>query len=71
MQEFLLKVSALSLPLACAILSCGVAALGQDEPTLQVNANVVTLLATVRDRNGRIVNNLTSDDFVLEEDGAP
>jgi VWFA-related protein len=41
----------------------------QNEPTLTVNANVVTLLATVRDRDGRIVNNLTRDDFVLEEDG--
>jgi VWFA-related protein len=43
----------------------------QDAPTLSVNVNVVTLLATVHDRNGRIVNNLTPDDFVLEEDGKP
>ena len=33
--------------------------------------NVVTLLATVHDRDGRIVKNLTPDDFVLEEDGVP
>lgn len=43
----------------------------QDGPTLSVNVNVATLLATVRDRNGRIVNNLAPDDFVLEEDGKP
>jgi VWFA-related protein len=43
----------------------------QDVPTLSVNVNVVALLATVRDRNGRIVNNLTPDDFTLEEDGVP
>jgi VWFA-related protein len=39
--------------------------------TLSVNVNVVTLLATVHDRNGRIVNHLDADDFVLEEDGKP
>jgi len=43
----------------------------QDAPTLSVNVNVVTLLAAVHDRNGRIVDNLTPDDFVLEEDGKP
>ncbi len=44
---------------------------GQQAPTLSVNVNVVTLLATVHDRDGRIVKNLTPDDFVLEEDGVP
>lgn len=43
----------------------------QEAPTLTINANVVTLLATVHDRSGRIVNNLRPDDFVLEEDGKP
>jgi Ca-activated chloride channel family protein len=33
--------------------------------------NVVTLLATVRDRDGRVIKNLNRDDFVLEEDGKP
>lgn len=31
--------------------------------------DVVTVLATVRDRDGRIVKDLTRDDFVLQEDG--
>lgn len=31
--------------------------------------NLVWLLLTVRDGDGRIVNNLTADDFVVEEDG--
>ena len=42
----------------------------QDAPTFTTSANLVTLLATVHDRSGHIVNNLTADDFVLEEDGA-
>jgi VWFA-related protein len=43
----------------------------QKKPEFKVGVNVVNVLATVRDRNGRIVNNLTKDDFILEEDGKP
>lgn len=43
----------------------------QDVPTLSTNVNLVTVLATVHDHGGRIVNNLGSDDFVLQEDGIP
>jgi VWFA-related protein len=43
----------------------------QDVPTLSLTANIVPLLATVRDRQGRIVKNLTADDFTLLEDGVP
>ena len=35
------------------------------------DVNVVSLLATVHDRNGAVVKNLTKDDFRLEEDGRP
>jgi VWFA-related protein len=40
-------------------------------PTMSVDVNVVTLPVTVRDKKGKIVTNLTKDDFVLEEDGKP
>jgi VWFA-related protein len=43
----------------------------QDVPTFSTSANLVSLLATVHDHDGRIVNNLTPDDFVLLEDGVP
>jgi len=43
----------------------------QDVPTMSVNVNVVSVLATVRDRQGRLVTNLTTDDFVLREDDVP
>lgn len=39
--------------------------------TLSVDVNVVTLPVTVRDKHGKIVTNLTKDDFLLEEDGKP
>ncbi len=41
----------------------------QESPTYKVNVNVVNVLATVRDRDGRIVSDLSKDDFILEEDG--
>lgn len=44
--------------------------LAQDS-TFTTDVNVVTVLATVRDSDGRIVNDLTRDDFALSEDGVP
>ena len=43
----------------------------QQVPTFSSNVRVVNVLATVRDKQGQIVRNLTKDDFVLEEDGRP
>ena len=44
-----------------------------DQPvtTLSVQLNVVNVLATVRDKHGKIVNDLNKDDFTLTEDGRP
>ena len=39
--------------------------------TITVDVDVVSILATVRDKDGRLVNNLTKDDFILEEEGEP
>lgn len=39
--------------------------------TLSVKVNVVNVLATVRDKHGKIVTDLSRDDFVLTEDGRP
>jgi VWFA-related protein len=43
----------------------------QQKPDLTVQVKVVNVPATVRDKHGKIVNNLTKDDFILEEDGRP
>jgi VWFA-related protein len=37
--------------------------------TFSSNVKVVNVLATVRDKHGQIVNNLTKEDFKLEQDG--
>ncbi len=39
--------------------------------TLSVQVNVVNVLATVRDKHGKIIPNLNKDDFTLSEDGRP
>src|SRR5262245_49269396 len=46
-------------------------ALRAQTPTFSAGVNVVNIYATVRDRKGQIVRNLTRDDFQLEEDGRP
>jgi VWFA-related protein len=43
----------------------------QGVPTFMSSVNVVTLMATVRDHDGRFINSLMPDDFVLLEDGVP
>src|SRR5271169_5783912 len=54
------------LPLTSAPLS------GQQQgPTISVNVKMVTMFATVRDKHGQLIRNLTKDDFVLQQDGHP
>jgi VWFA-related protein len=54
-----------------ALFSLALCATAQQVPTFSKNVSVVNLFASVHDRNGHIVNNLTADDFVLKEDGVP
>ena len=41
----------------------------QDNTTFSADVKVVNVLATVRDKQGQIVRDLTKDDFLLDEDG--
>ncbi len=43
----------------------------QADTTFSANVKVVNLLATVRDKQGQIVRDLTKEDFLLDEDGRP
>jgi VWFA-related protein len=52
--------------IAGALLLCA-----QNPSTYSVEVKVVNVLATVRDKQGKIVNNLSKDDFILDEDGRP
>src|SRR5207248_9191866 len=40
-------------------------------PTFSSRVKVVNVLATVRDKKGQIIRDMTKDDFTLEEDGHP
>jgi VWFA-related protein len=41
------------------------------QPPITVSVSAVNLLAAVRDKHGKLVNNLRKDDFVLDQDGKP
>ena len=43
----------------------------QQKPDISVKVKVVNVLASVWDKHGNIIRNLTKDDFTLEEDGHP
>lgn len=45
--------------------------LSGQQPKIAVEVKTVSVLATVRDKHGKIVPDLTKDDFVLDEDGRP
>jgi len=65
----LIRVS-LAMAILC-LLFVGARMRGQEKADMTVHVKVVNVPATVRDKHGKIVNNLTKDDFVLEEDGRP
>src|SRR3984957_15546891 len=43
----------------------------EGQPTITVEVKTVSVLATVRDKHGKIISNLAKDDFQLDEDGRP
>jgi VWFA-related protein len=54
----------------CVVLAGGLLP-GQQKPDLTVQVKVVNVPATVRDKHGKIIHDLTKDDFILEEDSRP
>ena len=45
------------------------ATIDSEIPTISIDVQVVNVLASVRDKHGQLVNNLTGEDFVVVEDG--
>jgi VWFA-related protein len=41
----------------------------QTQPKIAVDVKTVSVLATIRDKKGKIISNLTKDDFQLDDDG--
>ena len=62
------RVSGTLLIITCAAL---VGAIFAQQPKIAVEVKTVSGLATVRDKHGKIVADLTKDAFQLEEDGRP
>jgi VWFA-related protein len=61
-----------TLPVITLVLALFAAlAVAQEDAVFTSGVDVVNVLATVRDRHGRLVHDLTQDDFLLNEDGKP
>lgn len=60
-----------ALQFSLVLLLAGAPLRSQQVPNISVKVKVVNVLATVRDKHGNIIRNLTKDDFVLDEDGHP
>jgi VWFA-related protein len=43
----------------------------QENPQIELQVKTVSILATVRDRHDSVIDGLTKDDFIVEEDGRP
>jgi Ca-activated chloride channel family protein len=53
------------------LLACGVLMLAQERPTFRSAARTVHIYATVQNKDGRLVTNLTRDDFEIFDNGQP
>lgn len=56
---------------ATCLFATGPALQSQQDPVFSTDVKVVNVLATVRNKQGQIMRNLTKDDFLLEENGHP
>ncbi len=62
----------LALHSSAALLLAAAPLLSQQQgPTISVHVKLVTMFATVRDKHGALIRNLTKDDFALQQDGHP
>src|SRR5262245_59447000 len=41
------------------------------QPTIRVDVNLVRVLATVKDANGKLIGSLEKEDFLIKDNGAP
>ena len=53
----------------CLVLAGAVVVLAQDDNTIRLDVNLVSILASVRGKSGALISNLTKDDFKIYEDG--
>src|SRR5438270_12812582 len=53
------------------LVSLAAARLLRAQEKISTDVNVVSVFATVRDKHGQIVRDLSKDDFLLDEDGRP
>lgn len=71
-SQFLAARLGVAMVLLTGLLLGGGSMPGQEQkPDISVDVKLVNVFATVRDKKGMVVRNLTKDDFVLQEDDRP
>jgi|HubBroStandDraft_1064217.scaffolds.fasta_scaffold00267_15 VWFA-related protein len=70
-QSFVRRKAAIVLSAVLLLLAGAPLRSQQQGPTISVNVKLVSMFATVRDKHGALIRNLTKDDFVLQQDGHP
>ena len=66
--SYIVSMKRLTVLSLCLVLAGTVVVLAQDEP-IRVDVNLVSILASVRNKSGALISNLTKDDFKIYEDG--
>src|SRR4026209_2839265 len=56
---------------ATCLFATGPSLQSQQDPVFSTDVKVINVLATVRNKQGQIMRNLTKEDLLLEEDGHP
>src|SRR5258707_2287820 len=59
------------LPAILLLLLATIPLLSQQTPPITLSVSAVNLVASVRDKHGNLVRNLSKDDFTLDQDGKP
>lgn len=66
--SYIVSMKRLTVLSLCLVLAGTAVVLAQDEP-IRVEVNLVSILASVRNKSGALISTLTKDDFKIYEDG--
>lgn len=67
--SYIVSMKRLTVLALCLSVAGTVIVLAQDDNTIRLDVNLVSILASVRGKNGALISNLTKDDFKIYEDG--
>jgi VWFA-related protein len=67
--SYIVSMKRLTVLSLCLVVAGTLVVLAQDDTTIRLDVNLVSILASVRSKTGGLISNLTKDDFKIYEDG--